>query len=95
MATLFVPFAGKQGQGRVQVDLYRASENTWGALLLVRTGSAQHNIYLCNLAIRKGLRLQYSRGLVDKDGNIMAGKTEEEIFEALGLSFTSPQDREK
>lgn len=95
LATLFVPFASKQGQGHVQLDFYRASQSTWGALLLVRTGSKEHNIYLCNLAIRKGLRLQYSRGLVDKDGNVVAGKTEEEIFEALGLSFIAPQDREK
>ena len=94
LATLHVPFASKQGQGYVQVDLYKATEATWGILLLVRTGSADHNIYLCNLALAKGLRLQYSQGLVDKDGKVIAGKTEEEVFAALGLPFIIPQDRE-
>lgn len=94
LATLYVPFASKQGQGYVQLDLYKASQSTWGILLLVRTGSAMHNVHLCNLALAKGLRLQYSQGLVDSKGNVIAGKTEEEVFEALGLPFIQPQDRE-
>lgn len=35
-------------------------------MLLIRTGSAKHNIYLCNLAIRKGYRLAYSKGLLNE-----------------------------
>jgi DNA polymerase (family 10) len=94
LATLYVLFASKQGLGHIQVDLYRATRSTWGILLLVRTGSAEHNVHLCNLALAKGLRLQYSQGLVDSKGNVIAGKTEEEVFEALGLPFILPQDRE-
>jgi DNA polymerase (family 10) len=94
LATFYVPFASRQGQGHVQVDLYRATESTWGILLLVRTGSKEHNVHLCNLALAKGMRLLYSQGLVDKEGKVIAGKTEEEVFEALGLPFILPQDRE-
>jgi DNA polymerase/3'-5' exonuclease PolX len=61
LATLYVPFVSKQGQGYVQVDLYRATKRTWGILLLIRTGSAKHNIYLASLALRKGYRLAYSK----------------------------------
>jgi DNA polymerase (family 10) len=88
--TGYVPF---KGRGHVQVDLYRATADTWGILLLVRTGSKEHNVHLCNLAISKGLRLFYSEGLV-KDGQIIACRTEEEVFQALGLPFIVPQDRE-
>lgn len=94
LATLLIPFCSKQGHGHVQLDIYRASQSTWGILLLVRTGSAEHNVYLCNLALAKGLRLQYSQGLVDSKGNVIAGKTEEDVFEALGLPFILPQNRE-
>jgi DNA polymerase (family 10) len=94
LATLYVPFASKQGQGHVQVDLYRASEGTWGILLLIRTGSAEYNVYLCNLAIRKGYRLAYSQGLLNEKGEVIASKTEQEVFQALGLPFIIPQDRE-
>ncbi len=80
--------------GHVQVDLYRATPSTWGVQLLVRTGSKEHNVMLCNLALSKGMRLQYSQGLVDKDGHVIAGRTEEEVFAAVGLPFLIPQDRE-
>ncbi len=38
-------------------DIYIASEATWATLLLIRTGSAQHNIKLCKLAHQKGMKL--------------------------------------
>ena len=94
LAMLYVPYVSSKGLGHVQVDLYRATERTWGILLLVRTGSAEYNVLLCNLALSNGLRLQYSQGLVDSRGYVIAGKTEEEVFEALGLPFIIPQDRE-
>ena len=94
LAVLNVPFAGKTGQSYVQVDLYRAEPETWGVLLLVRTGSKEHNVKLCNLAISKGLRLKYSVGLTDQRGLVVAGRTEEEVFAALGLPFIPPSERE-
>lgn len=75
----------------VNVDLYVASPETWGALLLIRTGSAQHNIKLSMLAQKKGMKLSH-KGLV-KDGKVIAS-TEKEIFEALGLSYVEPEERE-
>lgn len=92
LAVLNVPFASKEGY--VQVDLYRAEPDTWGILLLVRTGSKEHNVKLCNLAISKGLRLKYSVGLTDQRGLVVAGRTEEEVFAALGLPFIPPGERE-
>jgi DNA polymerase (family 10) len=94
LATLYLPFESKQGKGHVQVDFYRADPTTWGILLLVRTGSKEHNVKLCNLAMAKGLRLQYSVGLTDGSGRVVAGRTEEEVFSALGLPFIEPKDRE-
>lgn len=94
MATLYVPFACSKGQGHVQVDFYHAEAGNWGILLLVRTGSKEHNVKLCNLAIQKGLSLQYSVGLTNKKGQIVAGRTEEGVFQALGLPFVAPNERE-
>jgi DNA polymerase (family 10) len=98
LATLYLRFSKKHSDfeelGHVQIDLYRATSATWGILLLVRTGSKEHNVYLCNLALAKGMRLLYSQGLVDKDGHVLAGRTEEEVFQALGMPFVIPQDRE-
>jgi len=93
IARFHIPFASKKGRGHVQLDLYRASPETYGILLLVRTGSREYNISLCNLAIQRGMRLEYSRGLI-KNGNVIAARTEEEVFAALGLPFVPPRNRE-
>ena len=47
-----------------QVDFYRATEQTFGIHQLVRTGSAEHNVWLASYAIAKGFRLKYSEGLL-------------------------------
>jgi DNA polymerase (family 10) len=77
----------------LQVDMYRARVETWGVLLLVRTGSQEHNVKLCSLARSKGLMLSAARGMM-RDGKVVASRTEEEIFAALGLPFVEPKDRE-
>ena len=80
-------------KGVFQVDFYRAQPNTWGIHLLVRTGSAEHNTWLASLAISKGMRIKYSQGLV-KDDFVIAGETEQSVFEALGLPIPEPPQRE-
>ncbi len=76
-----------------QVDFYRANDNNFGIQELIRTGSAEHNTWLASYAIAKGCRLKYSDGLI-KDDQVIAGKTEENIFTALGLPCPIPEERE-
>jgi DNA polymerase/3'-5' exonuclease PolX len=79
--------------GFFQVDFYRAKPSTFGVLLLVRTGSADHNIWLAGCAISMGMRIRYSEGLI-KEGCVVAGETERGVFEALGLRYPLPSQRE-
>ena len=72
--------------GFFQVDFYRAKQSTFGIHLLIRTGSAEHNMWLAGYAISKGMRIKYSGGLI-KDGNVIAGEDEKRVFEALGLPY--------
>src|SRR5665647_1779277 len=58
--------------GLFQVDFYRAKHSTFGILLLVRTGSAEHNMWLAGYAFSKDMRLKYSEGLL-KDSKAIAG----------------------
>jgi len=75
------------------VDFYRAKPSTFGILLLVRTGSAEHNVWLAGCAISKGMRIKYSEGLI-KDNKAIAGETEKGVFETLGLPYPLPSERE-
>ncbi len=76
-----------------QVDFYRAKPSTYGINLLVRTGSAEHNMWLAGVAISKGMRLKYSEGLI-KEGKAISGETEEGVFAALGFPCPPATERE-
>jgi DNA polymerase (family 10) len=83
--------------GTVQVDVYFADSRSYGMVKLVRTGSAQHNIWLAMRAKEKGLKFAAAAGIVRIDGDrttLLASRTEEDIFAALGLSFVVPELRE-
>lgn len=91
--------------GPIQLDLFFASHpdrhmfgvspGNWGSLLLCRTGSAQHNIFLVGAAKRRGLRWNPYWGIFDAHGASVASETEEEIFKALELDFVKPEERER
>jgi DNA polymerase (family 10) len=78
------------------LDLYIASPDTWGITLLIRTGSAAHNVRLVERArhMLPARKLAVSRGLVDTADQVIASRTEQEIFEALGMGFVPPEKRE-
>ena len=77
----------------VQVDLRIFSVEEYGAALVYFTGSKNHNIALRNLAIEKGWKLN-EYGLFERAGKRLAGKTEQGIYERLGLDYIPPELRE-
>jgi DNA polymerase (family 10) len=76
----------------VQVDCRVVEERSFGAALLYFTGSKNFNIKLRQIVIRKGLKLN-EYGLFRND-KYLVGRTEEEMFKALGLSYIEPELRE-
>ena len=77
----------------VQVDFRLFSEEEYGAALVYFTGSKDHNIALRNLAIGKGWKLN-EYGLFDRAGERLAGRTEDGVYEKLGLEYIPPELRE-
>ena len=67
----------------------------FGSLLLCRTGSAGHNVFLVERAKRKGLVWNAHWGVYDRYGVNVASEREEDIFRALGLAFVPPEQRER
>lgn len=78
---------------KVQLDIFFATEATWASRLLCRTGSAAHNIKLCNRAKDLGLQWKPQLGIV-RDTQIIPAKTEEDIFTMLQMDYVQPQHRE-
>jgi DNA polymerase (family 10) len=76
----------------LQVDLRAVPEESYGAALLYFTGSKAHNIALRGLANEHGWKLN-EYGLFSGKRRI-AGATEENVYEKLGLPFIEPELRE-
>jgi DNA polymerase (family 10) len=76
----------------LQVDLRVVPPESYGAALLYFTGSKTHNIALRGIANERGWKLN-EYGLFKGDKPI-AGATEEEIYDKLGLAYVPPELRE-
>ena len=78
----------------MQVDLRVVNEKEYGAALLYFIGSKEHNVELRKLALKKGWTLN-EYGLTKlKDKKWIAGRTQDEIYQKLGLRFIDPELRE-
>lgn len=78
----------------IQVDVRAVPAESLGAALQYFTGSKTHNVALRQLALQRGYTLN-EYGLFRLDGGErVAGRTEEEIYEALGLAWIPPELRE-
>jgi len=100
---------GKQAPGRfldgpnikrfkykgIMIDLYLATEKTFGTLKLIRTGSKAHNIRLTTLAMDKNMKLKASgAGLVARSQeSFVFENTEDGILNKLLGKVPPPNQR--
>ena len=76
----------------LHVDVRVVAPESFGAALHYFTGSKAHNIAVRKLAMDRGLKLN-EYGLFKGDRRV-GGRTEQEVFDAVGLPFMPPELRE-
>jgi DNA polymerase (family 10) len=81
-------------RGGFQADLRLVPADSAGAALQYFTGSKAHNIVLRDRATQRGMKLNEYGLYRLEDGALVAGETEEGIYEALGLAYIPPELRE-
>ncbi|MDW8114783.1 MAG: PHP domain-containing protein, partial [candidate division WOR-3 bacterium] len=81
-----------EGKEARQVDIRIVPQESYGAALQYFTGSKAHNIKLRSIAKDKGLKI--SEYGVFKGDKMIAGRTEEEVYKAIGLPWIPPELRE-
>jgi DNA polymerase (family 10) len=74
-------------------NLFEELPSNWGSLLLLRTGSKEHNIWLAQTAKANLMEWRVYEGLF-RGGKLIASDSEEAIFQALHLPFIPPHQRE-
>jgi len=89
----------------LQIDLRVIPPRSFGAAMQYFTGSKEHNVAMRTRAVRGGLRVNEwgvfripegadPESLGKEDGERLAGQTEEEVYEALGMAWMPPELRE-
>ena len=75
-------------------DLRVVPLDAWGAALQYFTGSVAHNVAVRQIAVRAKLKLS-EYGLFEAETNeLIVSRTEEEVYERLGLAWVPPAMRE-
>jgi DNA polymerase (family 10) len=79
----------------VQIDLRVVPPESIGAAMQYFTGSKEHNVELRAMAVRRGLKInEYGVFSVEDDTRSLGGRTETQIYAALGLPWIPPELRE-
>ena len=78
----------------LNLDLFFATEENWGLIFAIRTGSAEFSHK--TLACRWNALGYKSRGgmLYSPDNNPIPIRSEKELFSLLGIGYIEPEDRE-
>ncbi len=79
-------------EGNIQVDLRVVDAESFGAALFYFTGPKHYNIYVRTIALRQGLKVN-EYGLYRGEEKI-AGATEQEMVDGLGIDYLEPKERE-
>ncbi|MDP2682438.1 MAG: DNA polymerase/3'-5' exonuclease PolX [Deltaproteobacteria bacterium] len=78
----------------LQVDVRVLEEKSFGSALQYFTGSKSHNIAIRDRAKRMGLKISEYGVFDEKTDKWIAGRTEEDVYKAVGLPFIPPEIRE-
>ncbi len=78
-----------------KLDVFMASDDNWGLILAIRTGSARfsHEV-LARSWVRSGFHSIGGHLVRERTGYQPDVRSEEELFELIGLDWVAPWDRE-
>jgi DNA polymerase (family X) len=78
----------------MDADLLVFPEDSFGSALQYFTGSKEHDVAMRKVALAKGFRLN-EWGVFDNNSKkVVAGSSEEEVYDTLGLDWIPPEMRE-
>lgn len=75
----------------IKIDLFLSRPDNWGMIYLMRTGSAEFNVWLFTHAMKMGCRA--AGGYLTRKGQKLTTPEEGDVFRHLRLGFVSPEER--
>jgi len=76
----------------IQIDLYVGNKDNYESLLLIRTGSKEHNVKLTTRSHIFNYKLT-ANGLIDIKTDSIIATSERDIFKALKMDYVEPEKR--
>lgn len=89
--------AGPSNRTSIEADLRVLEPEVFGAGLYYFTGSKEHHVEIRTMAVKKGITIsEYGvyKGTKEHKEKLLATKTEEDVFKAIGLPYIPPELRE-
>lgn len=78
----------------IKVDLWFPLPGMAGACIVHATGSGIHNVLMRRYGFSRGLAFTWAGVTRTSDGAVVAGATEESVFESIGWPMLPPVERE-
>jgi DNA polymerase/3'-5' exonuclease PolX len=79
--------------GQIKLDLFLTTEEQWGLIYLIRTGSAEFSQgVMTYVKHQTGYRIT-DGALLDEEGKVLPTPEEEEVFKLLRLDYVEPCGR--
>jgi DNA polymerase/3'-5' exonuclease PolX len=75
----------------VKLDVFLATPENWGCILIIRTGSRDFGEALMTFARTRGMR--FDDGFLWRQETRLLSAEESDVFRALGLAYIEPPDR--
>lgn len=80
--------------GWIALDIFTADESNYMMVKFIRTGGAETNKLIATTANKLKMNLRiYESAFVDRHGYKAIMKSEEQIFQYLGLKYLTPEQR--
>lgn len=75
----------------IKLDFFTATEENWGHILAIRTGSSEFSKRLAKRWVACGYKS--IDGCLTRDGQRIETREEKDLFRILGLDYVEPEDR--
>ncbi|HEU4597206.1 MAG TPA: hypothetical protein VFS10_18895 [Pyrinomonadaceae bacterium] len=79
--------------GEIKLDLFLTTEEQWGLIYLIRTGSAEFSQAVMTYAKYHTCYHVEGGALCDRRGQKLETRSEREVFDLLGLDYVEPRER--
>jgi DNA polymerase/3'-5' exonuclease PolX len=77
--------------GGMKLDLFFATEDNWGNILMIRTGDAEFSKHM--MIRMHNYRMTHKDGYAYMNGNLLRITDEEQLFNHVRLPYIPPKDR--